>query len=74
MVRKLKSEWFTIKELYKSGFTPSQIARKKKISRQKVNYWLKKKIKTEIKRRTKLNKREIQKVIELTENRTTSEI
>ena len=74
MVKKINKDGIAIKELHKMGYKPSQIAKIKKISKQKVNYWLKTEIKTEIRRRTKLNEEEIQRVVELAENKTTSEM
>ena len=61
------------KTLKKLGFSPSSIARKLKISKQKVNYWLKAEIKTEIKRKTKLDEKEINMLVTIAENQTTSE-
>ena len=73
MVKKVNQLGIAIKELNR-GHRPASIARIKKVSRQVVNYWLKTEIKTEIKRRTKLDEDEIQRVAELAENRKTSEM
>ena len=70
MVKKVNQLGIKIKTLYEAGFRPISIARELKIRKQKVNYWLK----TEIKRKTKLNEEEIQRVVELAENRKTSEM
>ena len=60
----------TIKKLIDQGFF--WIARKLKIRRQKVNYWAKNPIKTEQKRKRKLEDKYIKEIISLAENKTTS--
>ena len=44
------------------------------ISKQKVNYWLKTEIKTEVKRKTKLDEEEIKTIVKMAENKPTSEM
>ena len=72
MVKKVNQDGIRIKTLKKLGLSPSNIEKKLKISKQKVNYWLKTEIKTEIKRKTKLDDIEIDRVVDLAKNKTTS--
>ena len=65
MVKKVNQDGIKIKALHKAGHHPSSIARILKISKQKVNYWLKSEIKTEIKRKTKLDEEEIDMVVKM---------
>ena len=72
MVKKLNELGVTIKKLLAQGFSQIWIARQLKIRRQKVNYWAKNPIKTEQKRRRKLEDKYIKEIVTLAENKTTS--
>ena len=72
MAKKLNLIAATIKTLLKNKVRPINIARKLKISRQRVNYWIKTPIKSSQSRRKKLDKMYIDKIISLGENQTTS--
>ena len=65
MVKKINRDAITIKSLLNQGFKQSQIVKMLKISKQKVHYWMKTEIKTEQKRRKKLDKIYIDKICEL---------
>ena len=72
MAKKLNLLAATIKTLFKNKVRPIDIARKLKISKQRVNYWIKTPIKSSQIRRKKLDKIYIDKIISLGENQTTS--
>ena len=72
MVKKFNQIAATIKTLYLNHIKPISIARKLKISKQRVNYWLKTPIKMEQKRRKKLNEIYRKQIVSLAENQTTS--
>ena len=72
MVRKFNQIAATIKTLYQNHMKPITIARKLKISRQSVNYWIKTPIEMEQKRRKKLDEKYRKEIISLAENQTTS--
>ena len=72
MVKKLNLIAATIKTLLQNNVRPINIARKLKISKQRVNYWIKTPIKSIQSRRKKLDKKYIDKIISLGENQTTS--
>ena len=72
MVKKFNQIAATIKTLYQNHMKPIAIARKLKISKQRVNYWLKTPIEMEQKRRKKLDEKYRKEIISLAENQTTS--
>ena len=72
MAKKFNLLAATIKTLLKNKVRPINIARKLKISKQRVNYWVKTPIKSSQSRRKKLDKIYIDKIISLGENQTTS--
>ena len=75
MVKKLNQLGVTIKNLLEQGYSQTWIAGKLRIRRQKVhywNYWKKTPLKTEQKRRRKLEDKYIKEIIALAENKTTS--
>ena len=72
MAKKLNLLAATIKTLFKNKVRLIDIARKLKISKQRVNYWIKTPIKSSQSRRKKLDKIYIDKIISLGENQTTS--
>ena len=74
MVKKVNDTAITIKYLLKQGMQPIKISRLLKISKQKVNYWKKTEIKYTQTRRKKLQPELIQKICNLAENKTTSEV
>ena len=55
MVKKINSDAIAIKTLLDKGYTQARICRLLGLKKQKVSYWANTPIKTEIKRRTKLN-------------------
>ena len=72
MVKKFNQIAATIKTLYQNHMKPIAIARKLKISKQRVNYWIKTPIEMEQKRRKKLDEKYRKEIISLAENQTTS--
>ena len=74
MVKKLKEIAIKIKALLDLNFNPIDIARKLKISKQRMNYWKKTPIIVVKNRITKLNEEFKQKVIHLAKNKLTSEM
>ena len=72
MVKKLNQLGVTIKNLLEQGYSQTWIAGKLRIRRQKVHYWKKTRLKTEQKRRRKLEDKYIKEIIALAENKTTS--
>ena len=72
MAKKFNLIAATIKTLLKNKVRPINIARKLKISKQRVNYWIKMPIKSSQSRRKKLDKIYIDKIISFEENQTTS--
>ena len=72
MVKKLNILAATIKTLYENHVRPIDIAKKLKISKQRVNYWIKTPIKLEQYRKKKLDDDKINKIVSLAENKTTS--
>ena len=72
MVKKLNCIGATIKTLLKNKVRPIDIARKLKVSKQRVNYWAKTPLKSIQTRRKKLDQIYIDKIIALEENQTTS--
>ena len=74
MVKKINKDSIAIKSLLNKGLKPIQVANLLGLSRQKVNYWKKNEIKTTQTRRKKLDAPFIQKIRELAENKTTSEM
>ena len=74
MVKKVNADAITIKRLLKQGMKPIKIARLLKVSKQKVNYWKRAKIKYNQTRRKKLPPEYINKICQLAEDKTTSEM
>ena len=72
--KKINKDAILIKGLLNKKYRPIDIANEFNISKQKVNYWKKTEIKTEIHRRLKLNQDDIDQIIKLAENKTTSEM
>ena len=72
--KKINEDAILIKKLLDKKIRQIDIAKKFNISKQKVNYWKKTDIKTEIHRRLKLSQEDIDKIIKLAENKTTSEM
>ena len=72
MVKKINKRAVLIKELLNLGYTSSQIAKKLKIRKQIVSYWKNTELKTIQYRRKKLDQEDIDKIIKLAENKTTS--
>ena len=74
MVKKVNADAITIKRLLKQGMKPIKIARLLKVSKQKVNYWKRAKIKYIQTRRKKLQPEYINKICQLAADKTTSEM
>jgi len=74
MVKKVNADAITIKRLLKQGMQPIKIARLLKVSKQKVNYWKRAKIKYIQTRRKKLQPEYINKICQLAADKTTSEM
>ena len=74
MGKKTNEDAILIKRLIKEGMKECQIAKKYNIRKQKVSYWKNHDIKTVIKRRSKLSDEDIQYMIKLAENKTTSDM
>ena len=74
MVKKVNADAITIKRLLKQGMQPIKIARLLKVSKQKVNYWKRAKIKYIQTRRKKLQPEYINKIWQLAADKTTSEM
>ena len=72
--KKINEDAILIKSFLDKKYRPIDIAKEFNISKQKVNYWKKTEIKTEIHRRLKLNQEDIDKIIKLAENKTTSQM
>ena len=72
--KKTNEDAILIKRLIKEGMKECQIAKKYNIRKQKVSYWKNHDIKTVIKRRSKLSDEDIQYMIKLAENKTTSDM
>ena len=72
MVKKFNQIAATIKTLYQNHMKPITISRKLKISKQRVNYWLKTPIEMEQKRRKKLDEKYRKEIISLAESQTKS--
>ena len=70
--KKINKDAILIKGLLDKKYRQIDIAKKFNISKQKVNYWKKTEIKDVIHRRKKLTDEEIQEIIKLAENKTTS--
>ena len=70
--KKINKDAILIKRLLEKKIRQIDIAKKFNISKQKVNYWKKTEIKDVIHRRKKLTDEEIQEIIKLAENKTTS--
>ena len=74
MVKKINKDSIAIKTLLNKGMKPIEVANLLDVSKQKVNYWKRHEIKTIQTRRKKLDASFIQKICELAENKTTSEM
>ena len=72
MAKKINTFGATVKTLLLEGYSQSWIARKLKVKRQRVNYWATHPLKTEQTKKRKLPDTYIQKIIELTKDKTTS--
>ena len=74
MVKKINSDAITIKQLLAKGYTQAKICRMLGLKKQKVSYWAKTPIKYEIKRRTKLDEKYKKRIVELAEDKLTSDM
>ena len=74
MVKNINKDSIAIKTLLNKGMKPIEVANLLDVSKQKVNYWKRNEIKTIQTRRKKLDASFIQKICELAENKTTSEM
>ena len=74
MVKKINHDAITIKKLLSKGYTQARICRLLGLKKQKVSYWAKMPIKYEIKRKTKLDEKYKKRIVELAEDKLTSDI
>ena len=74
MVKKINKDANAIQAFLEKGYNQAWIARKLGISKQKVNYWSKTAIKTVQNRRSKLSDEYKKKIIELAEDKLTSDM
>lgn len=72
MGKKTNEDAVLIKRLIKEGMPAWQISKKYGIKKQKIRYWKHHEIKTFLKRGSKLTDEDIQYMIKLAENQTTS--
>ena len=72
--KRINKDAILIKSFLDKKYRPIDIAKEFNISKQKVNYWKKTDIKTEIHRRLKLDQEDIDEIIKLAENKTTSKM
>ena len=70
MLKKINKDAITIKSLLINGYNQGNIAKMLNLSKQKVNYWALHKIKTVQIRRKKFRTFCLDKIIELTKNKT----
>ena len=74
MVKKINKDANAIQAFLEKGYNQAWIARKLGISKQKVNYWSKTAIKTVQNRRSKLSDEYKKKIVELAEDKLTSDM
>ena len=74
MVKKINHDAITIKKLLSKGYTQARICRLLGLKKQKVSYWAKTPIKYEIKRKTKLDEKYKKRIVELAEDKLTSDM
>ena len=74
MVKKLNHDAVAIKKLLSKGYTQARICRMLGLKKQKVSYWAKTPIKNEIIRRTKLDEKYKKRIVELAEDKLTSDM
>lgn len=74
MGKKINRDGVTIKSLLNQRIKQAEIAEMLGVSKQKVHYWKKTEIKTEQKRKKKLDKKYIDKIFELAKDKPTSEM
>ena len=74
MVKKLNHDAVAIKKLLSKGYTQARICRMLGLKKQKVSYWAKTPIKYEIKRKTKLDEKFKKRIVELAEDKLTSDM
>ena len=74
MVKKINQDAVPIKSLLSKGYKQADIVKILKVSKQKVHYWVKNPVRTEQKRRKKLNVQYIQKIYTLAKDKSTSEM
>ena len=72
MVKKINKDAVLIKNLLERGFSQNDIAKLLNFHKTKVSYWAKTEIKDEQKRRKKLDKKYVDRIIDLAKNKTTS--
>ena len=74
MVKKINHDVITIKKLLSKRYTQARICRLLGLKKQKVSYWAKTPIKYEIKRKTKLDEKYKKRIVELAEDKLTSDM
>ena len=74
MGKKINNDAITIKALLSKGYTQARICRMLKLKKQKVSYWANTPINMEIKRRTKLNEEYKNKIVQMAQDKLTSDM
>ena len=74
MVKKVNEDAIAIKKLLAKGYSQVKICRILGLKKQKVSYWAKTPIKNEIIRRTKLDEKYKKRIVELAEDKLTSDM
>ena len=74
MVKKVNEDALAIKKLLAKGYSQVKICRNLGLKKQKVSYWAKTPIKNEIIRSTKLDEKYKKRIVELAEDKLTSDM
>ena len=74
MGKKINHDAITIKKLLSKGYTQARICRMLGLKKQKVSYWAQTPIKYEVKRITKLDEKYKKRIVELAEDKLTSDM
>ena len=72
MVKKINEDGVLIKKMIDKGYKPKYITKNFGFKKQKISYWKNTPIKKEIHRRSKLSDEDINEIIKMAENQTTS--
>ena len=72
MVKKINEDGVLIKKMIDKGYKPKYFTKNFGFKKQKINYWKNTLIKKVIHRRSKLSEKDIQEIVKMAENQTTS--